>query len=61
MLPTYTIHKYIVIYRQTVSVYHNSSVWLETRDAPSRETRLTLRQADDIPLAKPATQRQIGN
>ena len=26
---------YIVIHRQTVSLYHNSSVWLDTRDASS--------------------------
>ena len=26
---------YIVIHRQTVSLYHNSSVWLDTQDASS--------------------------
>ena len=26
---------YIVINRQTVSLYHNSSVWLDTQDASS--------------------------
>ena len=28
---------YIVIHRQTVSLYHNSSVWLDTRDILSRD------------------------
>ena len=28
---------YIVIYRQTVSLYHNSSVWLDTWNASSRD------------------------
>ena len=28
---------YIVIYWQTVPLYHNSSVWLETRDPSSRD------------------------
>ena len=28
---------FIGIHRQTVSLYHNSSVWLDTRDAPSRD------------------------
>ena len=27
------IYTYIVICRQTVSLYHNSSVWLDTQDA----------------------------
>ena len=31
----YTTYIYIVIYRQTVSIYHNSSVWLDTWDALS--------------------------
>ena len=26
---------YIVIHKETVSLYHNSSVWLDTQDAPS--------------------------
>ena len=28
---------YIVIHRQTVSFYQNSSVWLDTQDARSRD------------------------
>ena len=31
---------YIVIHRQTVSLYHNSSVWLDTLDASSRDQNL---------------------
>ena len=31
------IYIYIVIYRQTVSFYQNSSVWLDTQDARSRD------------------------
>ena len=31
------IYIYIVIYRQTVSLYHNSSVWLDTQDTSSWE------------------------
>ena len=29
------IHTYIVIHRQTVSLYHNSSEWIDTQDASS--------------------------
>ena len=36
---------YIAILRQAVSLYHNSSVWLDTRDA-GIEIRLILRQSD---------------
>ena len=32
---SYLIYIYIVIQRQTVSLYHNSSVWLDTQDASS--------------------------
>ena len=31
------VYIYIVIHRLTVSLYHNSSVWLDTWDAPSRD------------------------
>ena len=31
------IYIYIVIHKQTVSFYQNSSVWLDTQDARSRE------------------------
>ena len=31
------IYIYIVIHRQTVSFYQNSSVWLDTQDAQSRD------------------------
>ena len=31
------IYIYIVIHRQTVSFYQNSSVWLDTQDARSRD------------------------
>ena len=31
----YKLHIYIVIHRQTVSFYQNSSVWLDTQDARS--------------------------
>ena len=31
------INIYIVIHRQTVSFYQNSSVWLDTQDARSRD------------------------
>ena len=31
------IYIYIVIHRQIVSFYHNSSMWLDTRDAPTRD------------------------
>ena len=38
------VYIYIVIHRQTVSFYQNSSVWLDPQDARSRnETRPTLR------------------
>ena len=41
----YYIYIYIVIYRQTVLWYHNSSVRLNTQDAPSWDkTHLTLLQ-----------------
>ena len=26
------LYTYIVIHRQTISLYHNSSVWLDTQD-----------------------------
>ena len=29
------IYIYIVIHRQIISLYHNSSVWLDTQDASS--------------------------
>ena len=32
-----SIYIYIVIHRQTVLFYHNSSVWLDTQDARSRD------------------------
>ena len=36
------IRTYILIHRQTVSLYYNSSVWLNTQDSRSwDETRLT--------------------
>ena len=31
------IYIYIVIHRQTVSFYQNSSVWLDTQEARSRD------------------------
>ena len=34
---TIYIYIYIVIHRQTVSFYQNSSVWLDTQDARSRD------------------------
>ena len=34
---THRIYIYIVIHRQTVSFYQNSSVWLDTQDARSRD------------------------
>ena len=38
------IYIYIVIYRQTVSFYKNSSVWIDTRTLEAGiETRPTLR------------------
>ena len=36
--PTF-IYIYIVIHRQTVSFYQNSSVWLDTQDARSRDRK----------------------
>ena len=33
----YIIYIYIIIHRQTVSFYQNSSVWLDTQDARSRD------------------------
>ena len=38
----YIPYVYIVIHREIVSLYHNSSVWLDTWDAEI-ETRPTLR------------------
>ena len=39
---------YIVIYRQTVSLYHNSSVWLDNEIFQAGiETRLTHTPAED--------------
>ena len=35
------IYIYIVIHRQTVSFYQNSSVWLDTQDAQSRDRNLS--------------------
>ena len=40
MLPKYTyiyIYIYTVIHKQTVSLYHNSSVGLDSRDASSQD------------------------
>ena len=39
---------YIVIHKQTISLYLNSLVWLDTRDAWI-ETRLILRHSDVLP------------
>ena len=33
MLPTNYSLTYIVIHRQTIPLYYNSSVWLDTKDA----------------------------
>ena len=52
-------HTYIVIQGQTVWLYHNSSVRLDTWDG-SKPT-LTLRQADDIPLNQTTTEFNFGN
>ena len=35
------IYIYIVIHRQTLLLYHNSSVWLDTRDASSWDLNLS--------------------
>ena len=35
------IYIYIVIHRQTVSFYQNSSVWLDTQDAQSQDRNLS--------------------
>ena len=35
--PNLLLYIYIVIHRQTVSFYQNSSVWLDTQDARSRD------------------------
>ena len=33
------IYIYIVFYRQTISLHHNSTVWLDTWDAPSQDRK----------------------
>ena len=35
------IYIYIIIHRQTVSFYQNSSMWLDTQDAWSRDRNLS--------------------
>ena len=48
--------------RQTVSLYHNSTVWLDTRDAWSWDgTQLTLRQLDNTTSQSPAIYWRSGN
>ena len=53
IIPRHThSHTHIFIHRQTVSFYHNSSVWLETHDVSSWDrTRLTLRQSEILSRA----------
>ena len=49
------IYIYIVIHRQTVSFYQNSSVWLDTQDARSRDrnpSNLTLDKVSDLSTTK---------
>ena len=49
---------YIVIHRQTVSLYHNSLVWLDTQDARSRDrnpSNFTLHYDSDHPSTKRTT------
>ena len=49
---------YIVIHRQTVSFYQNSSVWLDTQDARSRDrntSNFTLDLVSDLSATKRTT------
>ena len=52
------IYIYIVIRRQIVSFYHNSSVWVDTLDARSWDrnpSNLTLNKVSDLSATKRAT------
>ena len=52
----------MVIYIHRLSLYHNSSVWLDMRSAPiGIKSHLTQRQVDDITVHQHANQRQLGN
>ena len=50
--------QYTVIHRQTVSFYQNSSVWLDTQDARSRDrnpSNFTLDEVSDLSATKQTT------
>ena len=52
------IYIYIVIHRQTVSFYKNSSVWLDTQEARSRDqnsSNFTLDCVSDLSATKQTT------
>ena len=51
-------HILIVIHRQTVSFYQNSSVWLDSQDARSRDrnpSNFTLDKVSDLSATKRTT------
>ena len=57
-IPSIYIYIYIVIHRQTVSFYQNSSVWLDTQDALSRDrnpSNFTLDKVSDLSATKQTT------
>ena len=49
------IYIYIVIHRQTVSFYQNSSVWLDTQDARSRDRNFMVDCVSDHSSTKRTT------
>ena len=52
------IYVYIVNHRQTVSLYNNSSVWLDTRDG-SNQPNFNVRSITYLPSADPKQAREF--